>query len=139
MPSRRFWSLVLAMGCMASVGRAAHAADKPNIVMILADDLGNADLGYRGSKIRTPHIDALAHAGVRLEAYYGLPLCSPSRAALMTGRYPMRHGLQTAVIFPNHKYGLPTDEKTLPQALQEVGYRTYMVGKWHLGHADKKY
>ena len=57
----------------------------------------------------------------------------------MTGRYPMRHGLQTLVIFPSHKYGLPTDEKTLPQALKEVGYQTAMVGKWHLGHADKKY
>jgi arylsulfatase A-like enzyme len=57
----------------------------------------------------------------------------------MTGRYPMRHGLQTLVIFPSHKYGLPTDEKTLPQALKEVGYSTYMVGKWHLGHADKQY
>jgi arylsulfatase A-like enzyme len=120
-------------------GGTCFAADKPNIVVILADDLGNADLGYRGSRIRTPNIDALARGGVRLEAYYGLPLCTPARAALMTGRYPMRHGLQTAVIFPNHKYGLPTDEKTLPQALKEVGYSTYMVGKWHLGHADDKY
>jgi arylsulfatase A-like enzyme len=117
----------------------ASAADKPNIVVIVADDLGNADLGYRGSKIKTPNIDALAKGGVRLESYYGLPLCTPARAALMTGRYPMRHGLQTLVIFPSHKYGLPTDEKTLPQALKEVGYSTYMVGKWHLGHADKKY
>jgi arylsulfatase A-like enzyme len=117
----------------------AIAADKPHIVVIVADDLGNADLGYRGSKIKTPNIDALASGGVRLESYYGLPLCTPARAALMTGRYPMRHGLQTLVIFPSHKYGLPTDEKTLPQALKEVGYNTYMVGKWHLGHADKKF
>jgi arylsulfatase A-like enzyme len=119
--------------------RAAWAADKPNIVIILADDLGNADLGYRGSKIKTPNIDILAKGGVRLESYYGLPLCTPARAALMTGRYPMRHGLQTLVIFPSHKYGLPVDEKTLPQALKQIGYSTYMVGKWHLGHADKKY
>ena len=119
--------------------RDAWAADKPNIVIILADDLGNADLGYRGSKIKTPNIDILAKGGVRLESYYGLPLCTPARAALLTGRYPMRHGLQTLVIFPSHKYGLPADEKTLPQALKEIGYSTYMVGKWHLGHADKKY
>lgn len=119
--------------------RVASAADKPNIVIILADDLGNADLGYRGSKIKTPNIDALAKGGVRLESYYGLPVCTPARAALMTGRYPMRHGLQTLVIFPSHKYGLPVDEKTLPQSLKEVGYGTYMVGKWHLGHADKKF
>ena len=118
---------------------ALLGADQPNIVVILADDLGNADLGYRGSKIKTPNIDALAKGGVRLESYYGLPLCTPARAALMTGRYPMRHGLQTLVIFPSHKYGLPTDERTLPQALKEVGYSTNMVGKWHLGHADKKF
>jgi arylsulfatase A-like enzyme len=115
------------------------AADKPNIVVILADDLGNADLGYRGSKIKTPNIDTLAMQGVRFESYYGCPLCTPSRAALMTGRYPMRYGLQTLVIFPSHKYGLPTEERTLPQALKEAGYATYMCGKWHLGHADKKY
>lgn len=118
---------------------AALAAEKPNIIVILADDLGNADLGYRGSKIKTPNIDALAKSGVRLESYYGQQLCTPARAALMTGRYPMRHGLQTFVIFPGHKYGLPTDEVTLPQALKDAGYSTWMVGKWHLGHADKKY
>jgi arylsulfatase A-like enzyme len=117
----------------------AHAADKPNIVVILADDLGNADLGYRGSAIRTPNLDALANGGVRLESYYGQQLCTPARAALMTGRYPMRYGLQSFVIFPGHKYGLPTDETTLPQALKQAGYTTAMVGKWHLGHADRKY
>lgn len=127
------------VGCLGCGGGSVSAADKPNIVVILADDLGNADLGYRGSRIRTPNIDALAHGGARLEAYYGLPLCTPARAALMTGRHPMRHGLQTLVIFPSHRYGLPTDERTLPQALKEAGYRTCMVGKWHLGHADRKF
>lgn len=116
-----------------------QAADKPNIVIILADDLGNADLGYRGGKIKTPNIDHLAATGVRMEAFYGMPVCTPARAALMTGRYPMRYGLQTLVIFPSHTYGLPTDERTLPQALKEAGYRTMLTGKWHLGHADKKY
>ncbi len=134
---------LLAFACTAIFGLvSAHlvsAAERPNIVIILADDLGNGDLGYRGSDIKTPNIDALARGGVRLESYYGLPLCTPSRAALLTGRYPMRHGLQTLVIFPSHRYGLPTDEKTLPQALKEVGYHTAMVGKWHLGHADRKF
>lgn len=112
---------------------------KPNIVFIMADDLGNADLGYRGGEIKTPNIDKLATNGVRLESFYGMPVCTPSRAALMTGRYPMRYGLQTLVIFPSHKYGLPTDERTLAQALRDVGYKTYAVGKWHLGHSDQKY
>jgi len=119
---------------------ASHAqANRPNIIVILADDLGNADLGYRGSDIKTPNIDKLAREGVKLESFHGMPVCTPARAALMTGRYPMRYGLQTLVIFPNHRYGLPTDERTLPQALKDAGYQTAMVGKWHLGHADKKY
>jgi len=112
---------------------------KPNIVVILAGDLGNADLGYRGSDIKSPNIDKLATEGVRLESFYGMPVCTPSRAELMTGRYATRYGLQTLVIFPSHSYGLPTDERTLPQALKDVGYQTAMVGKWHLGHADRKY
>jgi len=90
----------------------------------MADDLGNADLGYRGSDIKTPNIDRLANGGVRLENFHGMPVCTPSRAALLTGRYPMRYGLQTLVIFPSHTYGLPTDERTLPQALKEAGYQT---------------
>jgi arylsulfatase A-like enzyme len=112
---------------------------KPNILVILIDDLGNADLGYRGSEIETPNIDDLAENGVQLESYYGLPVCTPARAALMTGRYPMRYGLQTNVIFPAHKYGLPTDEVTLAEALKKEDYETAMVGKWHLGHASKDY
>ena len=104
----------------------------PNVIVILADDLGNADLGYRGSDIKTPNIDKLAKEGVRLESFHGMPVCTPARAALMTGRYPMRYGLQTLVIFPNHTYGLPTDERTLPQALKEAGYapRWSASGTW---------
>jgi len=136
-------NIILCLSILALVGfgwsGVSAQAEKPNIVFILADDLGNADLGYRGSKIRTPNIDALAKSGVSLESYYGMQLCTPARAALMTGRYPMRYGLQTAVIFPGHTYGLPTDETTLPQALKAAGYTTAMVGKWHLGHADRKY
>jgi len=117
----------------------ASAANQPNVIFIMADDLGNADVGYHGSDIKTPNIDKLANEGVRLENFHGMPVCTPSRAALMTGRYPMRYGLQTLVIFPNHSYGLPADERTLPQSLKEAGYSTYMVGNWHLGHADRKY
>lgn len=135
-PSARFLLLFF----LGSWG-LAQAADspKPNIIFIMADDLGNADLGYRGGQVKTPNIDKLATGGVRMESFYGQQVCTPSRAALMTGRYPMRHGLQTLVIFPSHTYGLPTDERTLPQALKEAGYKTLMTGKWHLGHADKKF
>ena len=133
-------TLLCAAGSCAQEKPAVGAAPaKPNIVVILADDLGNADLGYRGSDIKTPNLDKLATGGVRLESFYGMPVCTPSRAALMTGRYAMRYGLQTLVIFPSHTYGLATDERTLPQALKEAGYNTAMVGKWHLGHGDRKY
>jgi len=128
---------IFAALCVATQARAEPL--RPNIVFIMADDLGNADLGYRGGEVRTPNIDKLAQDGVRLEDFYGMPVCTPSRAELMTGRFAMRYGLQTLVIFPSHTYGLATDERTLPQALKEAGYRTLMVGKWHLGHADKKY
>jgi arylsulfatase A-like enzyme len=118
---------------------AAQAQTKPNIIFILADDLGWKDVGYHGSDIKTPNIDKLANNGARLEQFYALPMCTPTRAALMTGRYPFRYGLQTGVIPSAGRYGLATDEWLLPQALKQAGYQTAIVGKWHLGHFDKKY
>ncbi|SCW74089.1 arylsulfatase B [Ancylobacter rudongensis] len=112
---------------------------RPHILYIMADDLGSADVGFRGSDIKTPNLDALAAGGAALGHFYTQPMCTPTRAALMTGRYPLRYGLQTAVIPSGGDYGLATDEFLLPQALKEVGYRTALVGKWHLGHADRKY
>jgi arylsulfatase A-like enzyme len=112
---------------------------RPNIVYIVSDDQGWKDVGYHGSDIKTPNIDQLAADGVRLEQFYAQPMCTPTRAALMTGRYPFRYGLQTAVIASAHTYGLATDEYLLPQALKDAGYSTAIVGKWHLGHADPKY
>ena len=84
-------------------------------------------------------IDRLAETGVRLEQFYAQPMCTPTRAALLTGRYPMRYGLQTLVILPDQTYGLPTTERLLPQALKDNGYSTAIVGKWHLGHAKREY
>src|SRR6201992_977161 len=117
-----------------------HAADpNPNILYIIADDLGWKDVGFHGSDIKTPNLDKLAAGGAKLEQYYAQPMCTPTRAALMTGRYPFRYGLQTAVIPSAQTYGLATDEWLLPQALKDVGYNTALIGKWHLGHADPKY
>ena len=113
---------------------------KPNILFILADDLGYADVGFTGGReIKTPNLDALAAAGARMDQFYVQPLCSPTRAALLTGRYPMRHGLQVGVVRPWAQYGLPLEERTLPQALRESGYVTALVGKWHLGHFQPAY
>ena len=121
-------------------GSSARAAEHPpNFVYIVADDQGWKDVGYHGSDIQTPNIDTLANGGARMEQFYAQPMCTPTRAALMTGRYPFRYGLQTAVIPSDHSYGLPTDEWLLPQALKDAGYETAIVGKWHLGHADPKY
>jgi arylsulfatase A-like enzyme len=124
---------------VASAVLAAEPSVKPNILYILADDLGWKDVGFHGSDIRTPNLDRLAETGARLEQFYAQPMCTPTRAALMTGRYPFRYGLQTAVILSGHTYGVPTDEWLLPQALKEAGYETAIIGKWHLGHGDRKY
>ena len=128
-----------AAALFAAVSPARGADSKPNILYILADDLGWKDVGFHGSDIKTPNIDKLAAGGARLEQLYVQPMCTPTRAALMTGRYPIRYGLQTFVIPSSGTYGLPTDEWLLPQALKEAGYKTAIIGKWHLGHADKKY
>ena len=117
----------------------AGGAEQPNIVFIVADDLGGADVGFRGSEIKTPNLDKLALAGARLEQFYVQPVCSPTRAAFMTGRYPIRYGLQVGVIRPNARYGLPLEERMLPQALREVDYTTALVGKWHLGSFESNY
>jgi arylsulfatase A-like enzyme len=92
-----------------------------------------------GTEIRTPNLDALAARGVRLDAHYAQPVCSPTRSALMTGRYPMRQGLQVGVVRPWADYGLPLEERTLAQALEGAGYETAIVGKWHLGHCAPEY
>ncbi|MGE5665434.1 MAG: arylsulfatase B, partial [Betaproteobacteria bacterium] len=129
----------LGMAALAAASAVHAAPSKPNIVYIVADDLGWKDVGFHGSDIRTPNLDALARGGARLEQFYAQPMCTPTRAALMTGRYPFRYGLQTAVILSAHTYGLALDEWLLPQALKEAGYQTAIIGKWHLGHADPKY
>ena len=130
---------LLALGLALGLARAAGAETPPNIVYIVADDLGYADTGYMGSPISTPALDALAASGAQLMDFYVQPMCTPTRAALMTGRYPLRYGLQTGVIPGAGLYGIPLDEQLLPQVLQQAGYQTAMVGKWHLGHGSAEY
>lgn len=112
----------------------------PNIVIILADDLGWGDVGYHGGIIATPNIDRLAREGVRLENFHVCPLCSPTRAGLLTGRWPIRYGMGESVITPWRKYGLPTTERTLADLAAGAGYkRRGAFGKWHLGHYKKEF
>ncbi len=115
------------------------ATNKPNIVYFLVDDLGYADCGFNGgSDIKTPNIDKLAHAGAILKSFYVQPVCSPTRAALMTGRYATHTGVYN-VVRPGAPWGLPLAERILPQALKEAGYTTAICGKWHLGEFESVY
>jgi arylsulfatase A-like enzyme len=106
------------------------------VVLVLADDMGWADASCYGSKdIRTPHIDRLAAGGVRMTHFYSNgPVCTPTRAALMTGRWQQRVGLEWAIVPGQKEPGLPTRETSLPRLLKDAGYRTGMFGKWHLGY-----
>ncbi|GIX03269.1 MAG: arylsulfatase [Planctomycetaceae bacterium] len=113
--------------------------DRPNILVILADDLGYSDVGFMGGELATPHLDSWARQGTVLKTHYVLPVCSPTRAALLTGRYPIRYGLQEKVVRPWATYGLALDELTLAEALRRAGYTTAIVGKWHLGHYKPDY
>ena len=134
-------SLLTAGAALWSVTSSAHAADKkPNIVHIVADDLGWQDVGFNGAMdLKTPNLDALAKGGAKFTQFYVQPMCTPTRAALMTGRYPFRYGLQTIVIPGPAGYGLDTSEWLMPQCLKDAGYSTAIIGKWHLGHGDIKY
>ncbi|HWR51526.1 MAG TPA: sulfatase [Bryobacteraceae bacterium] len=112
----------------------ARSAAPPNVVLIVCDDLGYGDLGCYGGSLRTPHLDRMGSEGVRFTQFYSAnPVCSPSRAALMTGRYPTRAGVPR-VLFPKDTTGLAQDETTIAQVLKRRGYRSMCVGKWHLGH-----
>lgn len=134
MQAWRLYLALAALGVAWTMSEGATAAEEPpNLVIINIDDLGYADVGAFGSELnRTPHIDRMAEEGRKLTSFYAAPVCSPSRASLMTGCYPMRVGLPQ-VLFPASPTGINADEHTLPELLKARGYATACIGKWHLG------
>ena len=130
----RLSKFLLTAGLALLAGSEICAAGKPNFVVINIDDLGYADIGPFGStKNRTPHLDRMAKEGCRLTSFYAAPVCSPSRAMLMTGCYPKRVLPIPHVLFPAGQVGLHPDEATVADVLKAAGYATGCVGKWHLG------
>ena len=119
---------------------SVFASDKPNIIVMVADDLGWADVGFHGNQIiDTPNHDLIASEGTKIKRFYTTPICSPTRAALMTGRDPIRLGVAYSTIMPWHNNGIHPEETFLPELFASAGYQTAMVGKWHLGHAQQTY
>jgi len=111
----------------------------PNIVIIVADDLGYNDVSWHNPVVKTPHLEKLARDGVLLEQHYSQPICTPTRAALLSGRYPFHIGLQRNVIKPLNPWGLLTNLTTIADELKSAGYATHVVGKWHLGFCKEDY
>ena len=114
-------------------------AAKPNILMFIIDDLGWNDTSYKGSDIKTPTIDKFANEGIRLQQYYVQRVCSPTRSAIMSGRYPYHNGLARSVIKNGQPFGLPLNQTTIADELKKGGYSTHCVGKWHLGMMKWEY
>jgi len=135
------FALAAALAASAAPIPPAPAADPPNLVVLFADDLGWGDLGCQGHPtIRTPCLDRMAREGMRFTQFYcAAPVCTPSRAAILTGRLPVRSGMcgGRGVLFPDSTGGIPDEEVTLAEALKGRGYRTACIGKWHLGHLPR--
>ncbi len=132
-------NLVLAALPRPALAENGPPAGRPNVLLIVADDLGYADLGcYGGKEIRTPHLDRLAEQGLRLTDFYvSSPICTPTRASLITGRYPQRFGFDWVIRYDEKDRGLPSRGGSLPQLLRKRGYATALFGKWHLGYKPR--
>ncbi len=131
---RRTFLLKLSVYSFALLSAGLATAAQTNVVILLADDLGWADVGYHGGPIETPSIDRLAAEGVQLDRFYSAPICSPTRAALVTGRDPLEIGIAYDQIHPWYNVGLSPNELTIADVFKLDGYQTGLVGKWHLGH-----
>jgi arylsulfatase A-like enzyme len=129
----RLFALFLLVSNLGYADGPKNSASMPNILILLADDLGWGDIGLHGGTAQTPNIDRLAHEGVELNRYYAYPSCSPTRAAMLTGQMPRRFGIIQAL--QARDPGLPAGLPTFPQTLKSAGYQTMLVGKWHLGSA----
>ena len=131
---RSAWDGAVSATLLASqaAGQQQKANRPPNIVIVYCDDLGYGDIGPYGSKILTPNLDRMAEEGVLLRQFCASPVCSVSRAALLTGRYGVRGGIP-GVLHPGDRYGLDASETTIANVLKGQGYKTMCVGKWHLG------
>ncbi|CAF4812318.1 unnamed protein product [Pieris macdunnoughi] len=132
-----FWQWWLLLGIISV---SANDVSPPHILFIMADDMGHNDVSYHGSdQISTPNLDALATRGSILKQYYSEAICTPARTALLTGKYPMRTGMQGFPLYNSEDRGIPLTEKLLPAHLKDIGYKTHLVGKWHLGMASKQF
>jgi len=142
---RRFYRLAIALSAtllassFVSTAATAQNLNQPNVVIIMADDLGFADVGFNGGDIDTPAIDSLVAKGVELERFYVAPLGAPTRAGLMTGRDPIRLGVAYSELFAWDNLGVHPAEHFMPQSFQQAGYQTAVMGTWGLGHAQETF
>lgn len=133
--------LLISLICVCSLGVTGLAQfhddglpdKRPNIIFILADDMGFSDMGFLGSPVRTPNLDRLRHEGMYLSRHYTQPQCTPTRAAFLTGQYPYRFGMHEHIILPWSLNGIPDSLKTIAGMMKDAGYQTAIVGKWHVG------
>lgn len=136
----RIYSKKNLLGLVALPATLMANSQHPNVVVIVADDLGWGDVSLHGSVIPTPNIDRLIVEGIELDRFYTAPVSSPTRCGLMTGRYPSRFGIRETVIPPWRDYGLPVEEETMADVLGRNGYTNRAaIGKWHMGHSRKRY
>ncbi|WP_084419005.1 sulfatase family protein [Arenibacter certesii] len=135
---RKLYAIRLMVILCSSMGFAQNVS-QPNIIIIYTDDMGYGDISSFGNPtIHTPELDKMAAEGMKLSQFYvAATVCTPSRAALLTGSYPKRVGLEKGVLFPDSKTGLNPDEETIAEVLKKIDYKTACFGKWHLGHHDK--